>query len=623
MTNTLRILPPRHDRKVTRRRRRRIAASTMAIVALMGAGMFLYNMLSEAEAQQPAQGWSNEERLAWYRGTQGSRLLPQRWFEALEQPGSTEMFASMANLESLGFVSPPSFDTTPWPIGFAVDRQDDSAFRVTGLRWYEGQLGDDDHAEPWVGLNCSACHTARITVGDQARIIDGAPGMLDFQSFVEQLNAALVATVDDPEKWDRFAARVLDGRLTDENIAMLRTAVDQMIIWQKQTETLNATDLRYGFGRLDAVGHILNKIQMYADTPNPIPSPANAPVSIPYLWNIWKQERVQWNGVARNSRFALPGDDFEYGALGRNTGEVLGVFGEVMITPHEATGDLITGYTSSVRTENLMRMELLLQRLEPPKWPTDIAPIDAQLANVGARLYRRNCASCHLLAEDQFEGEPTERMALFTATSPENQTDIWMACNTWAYAGPSGLLEGTPDINMEPLLANAPLAAMLATTVRGTILGSKADLIREGFNNFLGIQKRPVIDRTPEPGDPLGAIRRACLTTPDVPILAYKARPLDGIWATAPYLHNGSVQTLAELLLPADQRQAQFLTGSDLLNPGDVGFVTTEDDPRRFLLRTEYDGRPIEGNSRAGHDYGVAQLSDDDRQALLEFLKTL
>ena len=98
--------------------------------------------------------------------------------------------------------------------------------------------------------------------------------------------------------------------------------------------------------------------------------------------------------------------------------------------------------------------------------------------------------------------------------------------------------------------------------------------------------------------------------------LAYKARPLNGVWATAPYLHNGSVRTMRQLLLPAGQRQATFRVGSREYDPAEVGFV----DAGGYTFDTR-----LPGNSNAGHEYGAEQLSADPEtlEALLEYLKTL
>jgi mono/diheme cytochrome c family protein len=98
----------------------------------------------------------------------------------------------------------------------------------------------------------------------------------------------------------------------------------------------------------------------------------------------------------------------------------------------------------------------------------------------------------------------------------------------------------------------------------------------------------------------------------------YANAPLDGIWLRAPYLHNGSVPTLWDLLQPASQRPKVFWRGNDLYDPRNLGFVTTEA-PGLF----RYDTR-IAGNANAGHEgpaYGTT-LPDADKWALLEHLKT-
>src|SRR6185437_11542236 len=81
----------------------------------------------------------------------------------------------------------------------------------------------------------------------------------------------------------------------------------------------------------------------------------------------------------------------------------------------------------------------------------------------------------------------------------------------------------------------------------------------------------------------------------------YANMPLDGIWLRAPYLHNGSVPTLRDLLRPPAQRSVVFYTGYSLYDYTDVGFVTSGPDAERLGFR--YDTR-VRGNSNAGHDYG-------------------
>jgi mono/diheme cytochrome c family protein len=101
----------------------------------------------------------------------------------------------------------------------------------------------------------------------------------------------------------------------------------------------------------------------------------------------------------------------------------------------------------------------------------------------------------------------------------------------------------------------------------------------------------------------------------------YANMPLDGLWARAPYLHNGSVHSLAELLEPAAKRAKWFYRGDDEYDPVNVGFRS---DRERAL-----DGRKLfrydcgaKGNAATGHEYGTT-LPPDQKKALLEYLKTL
>ena len=99
----------------------------------------------------------------------------------------------------------------------------------------------------------------------------------------------------------------------------------------------------------------------------------------------------------------------------------------------------------------------------------------------------------------------------------------------------------------------------------------------------------------------------------------YANQPLDGIWLRAPYLHNGSVPTLRDLLEPPDRRPATFYRGYDVIDREKVGFVSNvpQADGRAFFLYNT----AVEGNGNGGHIYGVA-LPDADKQAIVEYLKT-
>jgi hypothetical protein len=93
----------------------------------------------------------------------------------------------------------------------------------------------------------------------------------------------------------------------------------------------------------------------------------------------------------------------------------------------------------------------------------------------------------------------------------------------------------------------------------------------------------------------------------------YFAATLNGVWARSPYLHNGSVRTMKELLTEPAQRAKTFHRGSRLFDEKEMGYT----DAGAYLFDTS-----ASGNSNAGHDYGT-KLSASEKRDLIEYLKTL
>jgi Cytochrome C oxidase, cbb3-type, subunit III len=99
----------------------------------------------------------------------------------------------------------------------------------------------------------------------------------------------------------------------------------------------------------------------------------------------------------------------------------------------------------------------------------------------------------------------------------------------------------------------------------------------------------------------------------------YANMPLDGLWLRAPYLHNGSVPSLRDLLNAPAERPTVFYRGYDVYDYANVGFVSTGPEAQQAGFR--FDTR-VQGNGNGGHVYGTT-LSSDEKNALLEYLKTL
>jgi hypothetical protein len=98
----------------------------------------------------------------------------------------------------------------------------------------------------------------------------------------------------------------------------------------------------------------------------------------------------------------------------------------------------------------------------------------------------------------------------------------------------------------------------------------------------------------------------------------YLNSSLEAIWVRGPYLHNGSVPTLKDLLERPDRRPLTHRRGGNLLDPVRLGFQEeAKADAGTFLFDTR-----SRGNGNGGHLHGV-DLPEADKMALIEYLKTL
>ena len=106
----------------------------------------------------------------------------------------------------------------------------------------------------------------------------------------------------------------------------------------------------------------------------------------------------------------------------------------------------------------------------------------------------------------------------------------------------------------------------------------------------------------------------------------YQAPPLDGVWASAPYFHNGSVPTLWHVLNPTERPKIWYRPNNDAYDASRVGLKVKEltDLPSdlRGDIRRKYFDTQVRGKSSAGHDYPDA-LNVEEKKVLLEYLKTL
>lgn len=564
------------------------------------------------------QSWTTDTQQAFYFTDQGSRIMPYSWFLALEQSNNTNLFRNDENINAYRYLPALANRWNPdaLPVGFAKNI-------------------DSKSGAQWIGMTCAACHTGQISYKGITMRIDGGPTLADFEGFNEGLVSALSTTYKQQDKFDRFAQAVLGPDATANEINSLR---GQLLVQTESLEQRNKvnrpheTQARYGYARLDAIGAIFNKI--LADF-NGLPNAgkaSDAPVSYPFLWGTHQSDVVQWPGFAPNGPFSI-------GALIRNGGEVLGVYGELTVPENTKTKH----YTSSLNIKNLGILEKWVAELRSPAWPAQyLPPIDPIQAAKGALHYDKFCSSCHQVVSRSDEGQNYKSVLTPQA---EVGTDITELENMVTLR-PAGLYEGRKEFGiagpaigaqtsgLEPLV-NSVVGALLEhpiKSIEAAIIEFEGGVIAKRENDGISDANITVASEKKSsnllkllstfskkyPTSESGSLKSSSATPTSV--MVYKARPLNGIWATAPYLHNGSIANLYDLLLPQAQRPSTFYLGSREYDPVKVGYDSAVSGtlPNAFVFDASK-----KGNSNAGHLYGTAELSEHERKELLEYLKSL
>lgn len=538
--------------------------------------------------------WTPTTRADFYTQDQGSRIMPLAWLKALKQSDGSSFLAD--GLGRYGYLRNPA-GGDGLPVGFSTSGPQGS------------QL---------VGMTCSACHTRQISVDGKEYRIDGGPAIVDFQSLLADIDAAVGRVLGDNAIFQAFAREALG--VAAPKPADAEALRDNLQAWYLRYHTLITRSLPkspWGPGRLDAVGMIFNRLTGLDLGPPPsylIPEnikQANAPVRYPFLWNAPIQDKTQWPGFADNGNDML--------GLARNLGELYGVFG--VFEPKKDRWHLLgVNYlnNNSANFDGLGKLEYLVTQIGPPKWPW---PVDAALAERGKQIYnwttaQGGCGDCHGIrpGEVRFRDVQTWATPLQDVGTDTKEYDIL------AWTAQTGVLEGAkiPFIT-QPLKETDSAFNVLQTSVMGSILQNYVPqaLAQDGKEALQLFQLPPAMQ------DLKGAFNRSKLPSPSAaqPVQhVFEARVLEGIWAAAPYLHNGSVPTLDELLKPAAQRVGAFKVGP-AYDKEHVGLAIDQTKFGYSLQTTDCADRNS-GDSRCGHEFGT-QLRPEEKKALLEYLKTL
>ncbi len=559
------------------------------------------------------QGWDDQTRLNFWFTSQGSQLIPYRWFTWLEQADNTDLFRSADHMELMRYLPIESSALNPsgLPIGFTISK---------------AKRGKDQ----WLGFTCAACHTNQLDYKDSKLLIEGAPTLANFVMFLDQLSAALNATSIDDAKFERFAKKVLDDGFNKKSAEKLREKLLEVTTHVSERIMVNKLPDHYpkdftSYARLDAFGNIQNAGSAFALHDLSNKNPPNAPVSYPFLWGTHQSDVVQWNASAPNTPVIGP--------LVRNMGEVVGVFGNLDIGKASWIKRLFGKdhkYSSTTDFHGLGLLESWIKSLQSPVWPQDILPlIDTIKAEQGRGLFDAHCVSCHQVIPRDEEG--LNYKAVKTPLS-EVGTDKLAALNARKHKAATLILDGyRPEILLGQKFGDTTRALNIAIDgVVGLILKDPIKSLEAGlkseFAHGPGSIKDHVLEHVKARVDLAGGLDLVTSTinppneAAELEGLVYKARPLNGIWATAPYMHNGSVPNLWELLQSPGDRVTKFWVGDREFDPVNVGYNTSSGLSEFRVL--DSNGHIQPGNSNLGHDYGE-DLTNDQKWALIEYMKTL
>lgn len=607
------------------------------------------------------QGWTEDQRERYYQTSQGTLIMPYSWFLSLEMPPSlrifdnTKLFRSNDNLSRYRLIPDPRprYNPEGLPIGLAKETVPDDLLDLS--------LGEKE----WLSFSCAACHTGQLTYKGLAIRVDGLPGMWDFSLFGSNMTGSLIATRSLTTKFNRFATKVLamENRPdTPDERNKLKAQVDSYLRWPLIKDALRTIvsktyPTREGQGRTDALGRGANG-QFSPLNWNSNVRVGDAPVSFPPIWYTHDYDWVQSTTGIRQP-------------LGRNVTESWGVNVIVDIT----NPDPNKLFRSTHPVENLFWMETLISVLDAPRWPEQFfGAIDSKLAERGRYLYEEAVWQNPRDPKSELycgkEGEPKCNDARI-----QNQKGYCSRCHSPVREpAPSATCDPTTDANCmaDPSLWQLTLyrldvlgtdktdAVNFNNRVNGMSPGSGtlrdafaqsdlADLKQPnlGFGIGNGLQfvttnvmnwwfkrNQKLMDQWVADGvfpnvergrRIMEGFRQNKFRAP----LAYPARPMAGYWATAPFLHNGSIKNMYELLSPLSERSSTFWAGNTEFDPVKLGFEST-----KYLRGFEFKTSVV-GNSNAGHEFSANPgdaakpgvigplLDPQDRMAIIEYMKVI
>ncbi len=577
----------------------------------------------------------------------------------------------------------------------------------------------DNFGNPQVAMletNCALCHTGQLKVGDEKFIIDGAPGLFNVFGFFQDMAGSVAAlmfkadelakflltfgykdsevkglacdfmlnftdeiemkripfvnprptkdecinsivltnppTFDKLNSFESMVSQYLTvdtiGKMREKNRSVLNKYLEELLrmtVYKGTNYTLSYEQKMAmdrvgklissypkaevqkggsGIGRNDAFGRIANSILRDKD-----PLDYYAPVSHPFVWATEYKAAFHYNGNMNSLLLRDIGQSYGLGAVIKEEGTL----------------------RSSANIENLIDLENIMHKIEVPQWTKIIGEnsLDKNKIIAGCNTYVKQCMDCHTASEKVGPQKKLLQYKVFKINEPGLKTDPNYA-----------VLQSTP-------YQGKYLKETLMKLVQDTLELYKKD--HPDQVNSYGVLKERAKDLALRGPDEfrdtylgnVGELKNDYMTLPtdakgNSKGYGYVARHLAGIWATAPFLHNGSVASIKQLMTPPHRRYKDFKINhlefdtqtlglkqpsskeiQAYCNKTPIHCFNAEDSiyaETFYKLYEKYENGKGQlprkdyitgyGNNNRGHYFeSWKNLDDNDIQSLIEFLKVL
>jgi Cytochrome c len=527
------------------------------VAAAISGGFLIYataNSGSPARtdiAQQQVPSWSKDDLNFFLHGSMSSEVVPESVLRAFIKT-YPDLFPSW-DLTHLGLIPDKDFG---WPIGFSRKNVE----HLAGMSA--------------VGINCASCHVAQITsTSSQEPIrILGVTSHFNVEGF---FGSVLVATfkTSDPENMKRFLRNyVSDTEKVHGDHA--ETAVNSA--WAKQQDKILAFMKEDPFGAKDIAAGELHKIES-ADVRLEIKALDKGDVDL--AARVLSMLRLFHNMRAALHVPDQPPDKVPpQSGPGRN--DAFGILSASLLNSPTPYAPIKFGLVWNVEKRTWVH------------WDGNTkSPVSRNLLaslGLGAPMHGKHADL--IFADVKRQTDISEKIAppkypfkIDSDAAKRGEPLFAKNCNS-CHGGPESdkRLFAVADVGTDPN--------------RAEMFTQK---LAEGFNKFLNELEAEGYQPPKDYG-----VRSTG---------KYWAATLSGVWARSPYLHNGSVRTLRELLTSPAQRAKTFHRGSRVFDEKEIGYT----DEGAYVFDTN-----TSGNSNSGHDYGT-KLSENEKRDLIEYLKTL